>query len=155
MYALLTARRMTDRYASLRLLYFAIRIAIGEDMEAAVQMNTRLERSIKTGGDAVLSQCGYSPSQAVRALWTYLCDHQDVPPFMKEPQASDMDAIRQRKLSLIHDGAGLAIKTARQCGYMGPDNNLLAGKTPHELRDVMYDDMLEEMEARCVYPESR
>lgn len=124
-------------------------------MEAAVQMNTRLERSIKTGGDAILSQCGYSPSQAVRALWTYLCDHQDVPPFMKEPEASGMDAIRQRKLSLIHDGAGLAIKTARQCGYTGTDNNLLAGKTTHELRDDMYDDMLEEMEARCVYLESR
>lgn len=124
-------------------------------MEAAVQMNTRLERSIKTGGDVVLSQCGYSPSQAVRALWTYLCDHQDVPPFMKEPEANGMNAIRQRKLSLIHDSAGLAIKTARQCGYTGPDNNLLAGKTPHELRDDMYDDMLEEMEARCVYPESR
>lgn len=124
-------------------------------MAAAVQMNTRLERSIKTGGDAVLSQCGYSPSQAVRALWTYLCDHQDVPPFMKEAEASGIDAIRQRKLSLIHDSAGLAIKTAEQCGYTGTDNNLLAGKTTHELRDDMYDDMLEEMEARCVYPESR
>lgn len=124
-------------------------------MGADVQMNTRLERSIKTGGDAILNQCGYSPSQAVRALWTYLCDHQDVPPFMKEAEASGTDAIRQRKLSLIHAGAGLAIKTARQCGYTGPDNNLLAGKTPHELRDDMYDDMLGEMEARCVYLESR
>lgn len=124
-------------------------------MEAAVQMNTRLERSIKIGGDAVLNQCGYNPSQAVRALWAYLCDHQDVPPFMKEPEADGLDARRQRKLSFVHDGAGLAIKTARQCGYTGPINNLLAGKTTHELRDDMYDDMLEEMEARCVYPESR
>lgn len=106
----------------------------------------------KVGGDAVLSQCGYSPSQAVRALWTYLCDHQDVPPFMKEAEACDIDADRQRKLSLIHDGAGLAIRAARQHGYTGPTGDLLGEKTWHQLRDEMYDDMIGEMEARCVYP---
>lgn len=121
-------------------------------MEATMQMNTRLARSIKVGGDAVLSQCGYSPSQAVRALWTYLCDHQDVPPFMKEAEACDIDADRQRKLSLIHDGAGLAIRAARQHGYTGPTGDLLGEKTWHQLRDEMYDDIIGEMEARCVYP---
>lgn len=120
-------------------------------MEATVQMNTRLERSVKAGGDAVLSQCGYNPSQAVRALWNYLCEHQNVPPFMQE-KPDEIDADRQRKLALVRDGAGLAIKAARQCGYTGPTNTYLDEKTWHELRDEMYDDMTAEMEARCVYP---
>lgn len=120
-------------------------------MEATVQMNTRLERSVKTGGDAVLSQCGYNPSQAVRALWKYLCEHQNVPPFMREA-SDEMDAERQRKLALVRDGAGLAIKAAQQCGYTGPTDIYLDEKTWHELRDEMYDDMIAEMETRCVYP---
>lgn len=41
-------------------------------MDAALdttQFNTRLERSLKQAGDAVLKRAGYTPSQAVRALW--------------------------------------------------------------------------------------
>ncbi len=35
-----------------------------------VQMNTRISRSLKERGDAALERAGYSPSQAVRKLWT-------------------------------------------------------------------------------------
>lgn len=35
------------------------------------QMNIRLERSLKEGGDLSLGQAGCSPTQAVRALWGY------------------------------------------------------------------------------------
>lgn len=34
-----------------------------------LQFNTRIERSLKLAGDDVLKRAGYSPSQAVRALW--------------------------------------------------------------------------------------
>ena len=34
-----------------------------------IQFNTRIERSLKLAGDDVLKRAGYSPSQAVRALW--------------------------------------------------------------------------------------
>ncbi len=120
-------------------------------MDAAVQMNTRLGRSAKATGDAVLAQLGLSPSQAVRALWDYLGTHRDVPPFMKESAAYKPDAERQRKIALIRDGAGLAVRVAQeQCDYTGGAENALNGKTWRELRDDMYDDMLDEMEARCV-----
>lgn len=35
----------------------------------AVQMNTRIDRTLKREGDAALAAAGYTPSQAVRALW--------------------------------------------------------------------------------------
>lgn len=119
-------------------------------MEATVQMNTRLSRSMKSGGDAVLAQLGLNPSQAVRALWSYLCTHQDVPPFMKEVD-DDASAEQRRKLALIKHGAGLAVKIAQeQCGYTGPVDNPIDKATWQELRDDMYDEMLDEMESRCV-----
>ena len=35
----------------------------------AVQMNTRIDRTLKREGDAALAAAGFTPSQAVRALW--------------------------------------------------------------------------------------
>ena len=35
----------------------------------AVQMNVRIDRELKREGDAALATIGYTPSQAVRALW--------------------------------------------------------------------------------------
>ncbi|MBS6555881.1 hypothetical protein [Collinsella stercoris] len=46
----------------------------------------------------------------------------------------------------------MAIRAARQHGYTGLTGDLLGEKTWHQLRDEMYDDMIGEMEARCVYP---
>ena len=37
-----------------------------------VQMNVRIDRQLKEAGDAVLTNIGLTPSQAVRALWEYL-----------------------------------------------------------------------------------
>lgn len=115
-------------------------------MEATVQMNTRLSRSLKEQGDAVLARKGFTPSQAVRALWSYACNHQDVPPFMAETQADASSEEKLRKLALIEKNVGLAITVAQQCGYKGPTRNLLGGKTWREIRDEMYDEMLDEME---------
>ena len=38
-------------------------------MEATVQMNVRMNRSLKESGDEALSLIGFNPSSAVRALW--------------------------------------------------------------------------------------
>lgn len=38
-------------------------------MDATVQVNVRMGRSLKKSGDEALALIGYSPSQAVRALW--------------------------------------------------------------------------------------
>lgn len=38
-------------------------------MEATVQLNARIGKSLKESGDEALALIGLSPSQAVRALW--------------------------------------------------------------------------------------
>lgn len=45
----------------------------------AVQMNTRISRSLKESGDAAFKRAGYSPSQAVRKLWEFAALHQHNP----------------------------------------------------------------------------
>ena len=38
-------------------------------MTATVQVNVRIDRDLKKAGDEALALIGFSPSQAVRALW--------------------------------------------------------------------------------------
>lgn len=45
---------------------------------ATVQLNTRIDPMLKAGGDAVLTRNGLGPSDAIRALWAYLVEHQTV-----------------------------------------------------------------------------
>lgn len=49
---------------------------------AMVQLNTRIDPMLKAGGDAVLTRNGLGPSDAIRALWVYLVEHQTLPGFM-------------------------------------------------------------------------
>ena len=48
---------------------------------AMVQMNTRIPADLKEQGDRALERAGYTPSQAVRALWEFAARH------MHEPSA--------------------------------------------------------------------
>lgn len=40
------------------------------------QMNTRIDRRLKERGDAALARAGFTPSQAVRALWEFAAEHE-------------------------------------------------------------------------------
>lgn len=40
------------------------------------QMNTRIDRTLKERGDAALARAGFTPSQAVRALWKFAAEHE-------------------------------------------------------------------------------
>ena len=53
-------------------------------MPSAVQLNVRMDASLKAAGDAAASQCGWTPTQLVRALWEYLAVH-DCPPVALQP----------------------------------------------------------------------
>lgn len=41
-----------------------------------IQMNTRIDRTLKERGDAALARAGFTPSQAVRALWKFAAEHE-------------------------------------------------------------------------------
>lgn len=71
---------------------------------AAMQVNIRMDDSLKQAGDEVLERYGFSATQAIRALWEYVAHSGEVPDFMlsAEPDADEC----ARKLALIEGGEG-------------------------------------------------
>lgn len=61
-------------------------------MEAV--LTVRLDRSIKERGSAIMSECGYTPSTAVRTLFEYAVKHESLP-FEKTNRPNEAD-IRAR-----------------------------------------------------------
>ena len=51
---------------------------------AMTQMNTRIDSQVKERGDAVLAQAGYSPSRAIRAVWSFAASHAHDPEAVKD-----------------------------------------------------------------------
>lgn len=109
-----------------------------------VQLNTRIDASLKQSGDAVLARNGFSASEAVRALWEYVAQNQAVPSFMERASSSSCES------KLADSGAGLATRVAAErCGYERAHVAKPAANSWGQIRDGMYDDILAEMEQRC------
>lgn len=110
---------------------------------ATVQLNTRIDPMLKAGGDAVLTRNGLGPSDAIRALWTYLVEHQTLPGFMvvDKHEAS-------RTESLAEQGCGLAFSSL---GLSASDFSLAESSSDNwdAVRDDMYDAMIADIEANC------
>lgn len=110
---------------------------------ATVQLNTRIDPMLKAGGDAVLTRNGLGPSDAIRALWAYLVEHQTLPGFMV---ADKREAPRAE--SLAEQGCGLAFSS---WGYV-LRILLPAGSSAEDwdaVRDDMYEAMIADIEANC------
>ena len=120
-----------------------------------VQCNTRMEASLKRGGDAVLERCSLSTSDAIRALWSYAVEHQTLPDFVfeyarenrhRKDRAADKEESAAEK---AREGRGLAL-VASGMASGETTGHPLSDETDYEsLRDAMYDDMLREMEENC------
>lgn len=110
---------------------------------AMVQLNTRIDPMLKAGGDAVLARNGLGPSDAIRALWVYLVEHQALPGFMV---ADKRDAPRAE--SLAERGCGLAFSSlGLRASDFAP-----AGSSAEDwdaVRDDMYETMIADIEANC------
>ena len=112
---------------------------------AAIQMNTRMDASLKQQGDSVFARYGYSPSLAVRSLWDYVASWQTVPEFMK-PSAPSVGEGTSR---LIVEGAGMALRLAREERLVSEDPNI-EPIDRDALRDAAYADLLQEYELNHV-----
>lgn len=110
---------------------------------ATVQLNTRIDPMLKAGGDAVLARNGLGPSDAIRALWTYLAEHQALPGFMVVDKRE-----APRAKSLAEQGCGLAFSSL---GLSASD--FAPGESSADnwdaVRDDMYDAMIADIEANC------
>lgn len=89
----------------------------------ATQMNTRIDEALKRSGDEVLAKCGYSPSQAIRALWTYVVQANDVPSFMKEWRRNEFEAERHRRLACVREGSGSVRRMAQELGLLAGEDS--------------------------------
>ena len=103
---------------------------------ATVQLNTRIDPMLKAGGDAVLTRNGLGPSDAIRALWTYLVEHQTLPGFMVEDRC---EAPRAESLAFF----SLGLSAADFAPAESSADNWGA------VRDDMYDAMIAGIEANC------
>ena len=106
------------------------------------QMNTRMEASLKEAGDRVLAVLGYSPSQAVRALWSYLCAHRDDPASIRQlldaPAVdASVDSEVRRKLDALAAGRQL-------CARLGPLSAEVASMSSKDLLAEMYAERYDE-----------
>lgn len=87
-----------------------------------VQMNTRIDLGLKRSGDAVLRRNGYSPTAAVKALWSYVSEHNALPSFMPERTSADAKASR---LAAIQEEQGMAWRLfSSLTGIDGPSPTL-------------------------------
>ena len=110
---------------------------------AAVQMNVRIDEELKERGDEVFARWGLTPSQVVRAVWGYAEEKGEPPAFMRPDD--DDEAERQRRIKLVEEGAHIVESCLKQCG--GSGRIVDAGLSREEMRDLMYGEMLDEVEA--------
>ena len=110
-----------------------------------VQMNTRIDATLKEAGDAVLARLGYSPSMAVRGLWQFVVDHQDDATSVREViepgAATVLSDEAARKVSAINDLRSLYARTAHELGISEASGAGLPSWD--ELREDWYDERLE------------
>ena len=130
----------------------AVSSSVLSDTALSTQMNTRIERALKMQGDAVLERLGISPSQAIRSLWSYLANHDDIPEYMKAQRQAAEDKKRAEIRALAEGGRGLAVRLAVEKGLLVP----MAGGALSavsldcaQMEDLMYEEMLDEYHANC------
>lgn len=106
-----------------------------------VQMNVRIDAKTKAHGDAVFARSGFTPSQVVRAVWEYAGRTGTLPPCMQQDASDQHNECVQRR---VRDGFGLAVRLAGTQGFdVASAGNVLQGATWRDLRDDVYDEMLD------------
>ena len=120
-------------------------------MGASAQLNVRMDPLLKAAGDAGLADLGFSPSEAVRALWTLAArrgkDAMQVKKLLatasstvvEETAAEEPDVpdVLRRGWNIVPDGmAKLGIT-------LTPRND-----TPESYEDMLYEEYLDRMRER-------
>ena len=111
------------------------------------QLNVRMSESLRIEGNLALEAAGWTPSQAVRALWQFAAAHRNRPSEisdlldkLKDVQSPEKAA----RLALAAEGAQIVEKGMREMGvdiiHPAPQS-LLPYK---ELRDIVYDELVQE-----------
>lgn len=112
-----------------------------------VQINTRVPAELKEQGDLALARAGYTPTQAVRALWEYAVVHihepQAIRNVLQEEKTEPEDPATQERLRKFEEGARIFEKMYAKLG-IDPQCSDVAHLEYQELRDSYYEEKLEE-----------
>lgn len=104
----------------------------------SIQFNTRIDGALKEAGDKVFALLGYTPSQAVRALWEYAVTHRDQPDKVGAILTDSSDDIPaaeaiQAKLAALSAGRNI-------CMRLKPLSAEIANLSYEDLRATAYDE---------------
>ena len=108
---------------------------------ATVQMNTRIDESVKSAGDAVFERIGYTPSRVVRAMWGYASRHEsnpeDVEKMLRTAEGLDVseEAERECKIALAEGGPCIFESFLEEVGISEMPAYVDEGLSPAEIRE--------------------
>ncbi len=115
------------------------------------QMNTRIEQDLKQRGDAVLAEAGFSPSEAVRALWKFAVAHEREPKAItrifaiEDPEAEARREAALKKIEVLDRAKGDMSKTLERLGVT-PEAVREASKTSD--KELLEQALMERYEER-------
>lgn len=117
-----------------------------------VQMNTRIDRTLKQEGDRVFKEEGFTPSEAIRAFWDYAArtggKSEALQTVLKEAPAEE-DGITPQ-LEALRQGRAEICEAMSKLG-LGENPVLFEdGLDYGELRDSYLEERLAEKDARSV-----
>lgn len=114
------------------------------------QVNARIEASLKHAGDAALANAGFTPTQAVRAVWQLAADNADSPEVIikaldpdrgeADPAAWDQERIRRAEWAR-RGPAILGAEVARLRGLAYSDQ--MDWGEPGGIDSLPYDELME------------
>lgn len=110
------------------------------------QMNVRIDGDLKAQGDAVFAKTGLTPSDVVRAVWTYAVEHQEAPAIVKQaldsPQQSELSLKSAYAQKMLDEASTIVERFCLEQGIeLLPETDEFDYKA---MRETMYEEMLEE-----------
>lgn len=108
------------------------------------QMNIRINPALKERGDAVFKQLGWSPSEAVRAFWSFADAHADDPQLVAKAVVIPANRHESQQEDFVKEAQSIVSDFAREHGFALPQEY-----DYEKLRDQVHNARLDELEERC------
>ncbi len=114
------------------------------------QLNTRIPVDLKEQGDRALERAGYTPSQAVRALWEFAVRHAHEPgavhAMLEEEKTDGTNDDAQGRLQSFEEGLNIVENAYEKLGIESSEDYDFQHLDYKELRNLYYEERLEQGE---------
>ena len=90
-----------------------------------VQMNVRIDDTVKRAGDMAFANAGLTPTQVVRSVWEFAAAHQDNPALVRklfdEALNGSTDELKRFDLHQIDEASSTCARLRERFGLTAPD----------------------------------